>query len=225
VAGVVASALNGANWVDDGEPVELIWRNPYPPRGVITRNERLARDEVKLVAGLPVTTPARTAFDLGRHLPRNAGVARLDALANATGLKATDVDPLIERYRGVRGMKRLRTAAELMDAGAQSPKETWLRLLFVDAGLPRPTTQLVVHNGDHYPLAYLDLGWEEYRVGAEYDGDQHRTDRRQYRKDRSRRTMIDDLGWKVVYVLAGDHPQDVVDRTRRLLWSRGYRDT
>ncbi len=225
VAGQVGSALLGAKWVDVDEPVELIWRNPHPPVGIITRNARLARDEVTRVEGLPVTTPVRTAFDLGRHHPRDEAVAQLDALANATGVKATDVDVLIDRYRGARWMKRLRTALELMDAGAQSPKETWLRLLFIDAGLPRPTTQIVVHNGDHYPLAYLDMGWEAFKVGAEYDGDEHRKDRRRYVKDRSRRTMIDDLGWKVVYVVAEDHPQDVVDRTRRVLWSRGYRDT
>ncbi len=31
-----------------------------------------------------------------------------------------------------------------MDAGAQSPKETWLRLLLIDAGFPRPQTQIPV---------------------------------------------------------------------------------
>src|ERR1700756_1052161 len=40
VAGVAASSMLGAKWVGDDEPVELIWRNPHPPAGVITRNER-----------------------------------------------------------------------------------------------------------------------------------------------------------------------------------------
>ena len=32
-------------------------------------------------------------------------------------------------------------------------------------------------------LAMLDMGWQQFKVAAEYDGDQHRTDRRQYVKD------------------------------------------
>jgi hypothetical protein len=67
VAGVAASALYGARWVGDHTPVELIWNNGRPPRGLIVRNEQLGGDEVTMIDGLPVTTVARTAFDLGRH--------------------------------------------------------------------------------------------------------------------------------------------------------------
>ncbi|MBV9515308.1 MAG: hypothetical protein JO280_14905 [Mycobacteriaceae bacterium] len=225
VAGLTAAALLGAKWVHDDAAVELIWRNPRPPDGVITRNERLGVGETTVVNGLAVTTPARTAFDIGRHLPRKSAIARLDALSNATRVDAGDVAVLAERYRGARGLRRLRTAIALMDAGAQSPKETWLRLLLVDAGLPRPTTQIMVHDGDYIGLAYLDLGWEEFKVAAEYDGDQHRSDRRQYVHDISRSELLSDLGWVVVRVIAEDHPDDIVRRVRKALISRGFRDT
>lgn len=225
VAGLAASALHGSRWIGDHEPVELIWRNPHPPSGVITRNERLGDDEIVELSGLPVTTAARTAFDLGRRETLKAAVARLDALAGATGVRAADVAPLIGRYRGARGLRQLRTALQLMDAGAQSPKESWLRLILIDAGLPKPVTQLMVHNGDYYPLAYLDLGWEDPMVAVEYDGDQHRSDRRQYVKDISRRQMLENRGWIIVRVIAEDHPLDIVDRVRSALASRGLRDT
>lgn len=100
---------------------------------------------------------ARTAFDLGRHLPRRKAVARLDALASATGIIGANVLPLAERHKGARGVRRLKAALSIMDGSAQSPKETWLRLLLIDGGLPAPKTQIMVHNGDFYPLAYLDL--------------------------------------------------------------------
>lgn len=224
VSGVAASALHGAAWVSDDVPIELIWSNGHPPRGLIARNERLEDDEVTAIAGVPVTTAVRTAFDLARHLPRRKAVARLDALAAATGVTAADVLPLIDRYKGARGVRRAQVALSLMDAGAQSPKETWLRLLVIDAGLPRPATQLIVHNGDYYPLAYLDLGWEEFMVAVEYDGDQHRSDRRQYVKDIGRITMLEDLGWIVIRVIAEDHPNDIVDRVNRALRQRGFTD-
>lgn len=224
VAGVTASALHGAKWVDDGQPVELIWRNQHAPRGVITRNERLDGDEFAVVDGISVTTAARTALDLGRHLDRDAAVTRLDALAHATGISAVDVEPLLIRHRGSRGVQKAREAIALMDAGGTSPKETWLRLLIVDAGLPKPQSQLMVHNGDHYPLAYLDLGWEKFMVAVEYDGDQHRTDRQQYRKDVSRLQMLERMGWIVIRVLAGEHPMDVLQRIRHALARRGCRE-
>jgi hypothetical protein len=222
IAGVAASALHGAHWVDDSTRVELIWNNGRPPRGLVVRNEQLRADELTVFDGVPVTNAARTAFDLGRHLRRADAVVRLDALARATGITATDVLPLVERYKGARGVRRLRAALLLMDGGAQSPKETWLRLLLIDAGLPAPQTQIVVRNGDFYPLAYLDMGWEQFMVAVEYDGDQHRSDRRQYVKDISRLRMLENHGWIVVRVIAEDHPNDIMDRVYAALMGRGF---
>jgi hypothetical protein len=178
-------------------------------------------DEVTVIDGLPVTTVARTAFDLGRHQTGWRGVARLDALASVTGVTAGQVLTLAERYRGARGVRRLKVALSSMNAGAQSPKETWLRLLLIDAGLPAPQTQILVHNGDFYPLAYLDLGWEDFLVAVEYDGDHHRSQRRQYVKDISRLAMLERRGWIVVRVIAEDHPNDIVDRVVAALSRRG----
>ena len=222
VAGVAASALHGARWVADDVRVELIWNNGRPPPQIIARNEQLGDGELTTIEGLPVTTVVRTAFDLGRHLPRGKAVARLDALAHATGVTSADVLSLARRHKGARGVRRLTAALSLMDQGAQSPKETWLRLLLIDAGFPPPTTQIPVHNGDCYPLAYLDMGWEAVKVAVEYDGDGHRTDRRQYVKDMSRLQMVQDCGWIVIRVIAEDHPNDVIDRVYRALTQRGF---
>ncbi|MGH3597106.1 MAG: hypothetical protein ACRDUT_14250 [Mycobacterium sp.] len=221
IAGVAASALHGALWVDDSMRVELIWNNGRPPHALVVRNEQLRADEFTVIDGIPVTNAARTAFDLGRHLRRGTAVARLDALARATGVTAANVRPLAERYKGARGVRRLKATLLLMDGGAQSPKETWLRLLLVDAGLPIPQTQIMVHNGDFYPLAYLDMGWEQFMVAVEYDGDHHQSDRRQYVKDISRLKMLENRGWIVVRVIAEDHPNNIVDRVYRALTDRG----
>jgi hypothetical protein len=80
-------------------------------------------------------------------------------------------------------VRRLKTAIDLMDSGAQSPKETWLRLLLIDAGYPRPQTQIPVFDADGFAFAYLDMGWKFMMVAAEYDGEHHRTDPVQFRKD------------------------------------------
>lgn len=131
VAGLAAAAIHGAKWVDDDTPVELIWRNGRSPTGVVTRDDLLLPDEYRRYDGLPVTTPERTAFDLGRRAKIGTAVARLDALAAATGFKVNDVEPIAAVHRHTRGLRQLERALDLMDPGAQSPKETWLRLLAI----------------------------------------------------------------------------------------------
>jgi hypothetical protein len=222
VAGIAASALHGAQWVDADVPIELMAPNARPQPGLVVRNETLADDEISHVARLPVTTPARTAYDLGRYLPREQSIARIDALMHATRFSVEDVLLLAKRHPGARGLRRLRVALPYVDGGAASPKETWLRLLLIDAGLPVPTTQIPVIDG-YRPVAFLDMGWEEFKVAAEYDGDQHRSDRRQYVRDIRRHEAIDDLGWHVVRVVSEDRPRDVIDRIYAALWRRGYR--
>ena len=224
LAGLAAAALHGAAWIDDDEPVELIWPNTRPPAGVLTRSQRVDGDEITRVAGLPVTTPARTAFDLARDLPAAEAVARLDALKRASPFSAEDVLLLAKRYPGARGLRRLRSTLPLVDPGAASPKETWLRLLLIDAGLPRPTTQIPVQENWRL-VGVLDMGWERYQVAAEYDGDHHRANRRQYAHDQRRLRKIEELGWIVVRVIAEDKPEEVVRRVRDALHRRGYRDT
>jgi hypothetical protein len=224
VAGLAGAALHGSKWVDDDEPVELIWRNPHPPAGVVTRNHRLDNDEITYAARLPVTTPARTAYDLGRLLPRGKAVERLDALMQATTFSYEDVLLLAKRYPGARGLPQLRTVLPLVDGGSASPKESWLRLLLLDAGLPRPTTQIPVHESRRL-IGILDMGWIKYQVAVEYDGDQHRTNRRQYVRDQKRLRAFEALGWIVIRVIAEDKPADVILRVRQALATRGCRDT
>lgn len=223
IAGIAGSSLHGAQWVDHDIPIELIWSNTRPPKGLVARDETLADDEITRAACLPVTTPARTAYDLGRHLPRDQAVARMDALARAHQFSAEDVLLLAKRHRGARGLRRLRVVLPLVDGGAASPKETWLRLLLIDTGLPVPATQIPVCDGGYRPFAFLDMGWEQFKVAAEYDGDQHRSDRRQYVKDQRRLRRLERLGWIVIRVIAEDRPDDVIQRVWNAMCSRGWR--
>jgi len=224
LAGLAAAALHGSDWIGDDEAVELIWRNPHPPDGILTRNQRVESDEVTRVAGLPVTSSARTAFDLARQLPTDDAVARLDALTRATPFSVEDVLLLAKRYPGARGLRRLRSTLPLVDSGAASPKETWLRLLLINAGLPTPETQIPVL-AQFRTVAVLDMGWERFKVAVEYDGDQHRSNRRQYVRDMRRLRALEVCGWIVVRVVVEDRPDDVVRWVREALCRRGYRDT
>ena len=221
IAGVAASALHGAEWVDADIPVELLSRKDPSPRGIIVRNERLGDDEATIINGLTVTTPARTAFDLARHLPRGQALARLDALARATPFCVNDVLGLAQRYPGARGLKQLRKLMPLVDGGADSPKESWLRLLLIDAGFPVPKTQIPVYINRRL-FAVLDMGWEEFKVSAEYDGEVHRIVRSSYVKDHYRERTLPKLGWLNNRVIKEDNVIGIIDRVAGALWSRGW---
>jgi very-short-patch-repair endonuclease len=220
LAGVTAAAWHGSKWVDDELPVELVWSNARPPRGLRTYDFKLLRDEIRVVAGVPVTTSERTAFDIGRRKATGMAIAYLDALMRATGTKVDEVRQIADQHRGARGLRQLQTALELVDPGSQSPKETWLRLLLIRAGFPRPTTQIPILAAGGAQVYYLDMGWEDLMVAVEYDGEQHRLDRWQYTKDIRRSEALERLGWIVIRVTASDRPADIIARVRDALTFR-----
>ncbi|TGB37610.1 hypothetical protein EJD98_26250 [Mycolicibacterium peregrinum] len=219
LGGITAAALHGAEWVDEGAPIELIWVNARSPRGVRTSAMSLQPNEIGQVHELPVTTPERTAFDIGRTPGIGRAVARLDALSRATGLKVRDIEEVAARHRGARGLRQLERVLPMVDAGSQSPKETWLRLLLINDGLPRPQTQIPVVGANGYPFAYLDMGWAEWMIAVEYDGDQHRSDRTQYVKDIRRIAELERLGWIIIRVVAEDRPAEILRRVRAAIAS------
>jgi hypothetical protein len=222
IAGVVASALHHTPWVDLGAPVELMGVKCRPQPGLIPRLDRIADDEITRAAGLPVTTRVRTAFDLGRRSTRHEALARLDAMMWTQRFSIDAVGELADRYPRVRGIRQLRELLPLVDGGAESPRESRVRLWLIDAGIPKPQTQISVVDGT-WPVAFLDMGWEEFRVAVEYDGDHHRKDRRQYVKDIERIRMLEALGWIIIRVIAEDRPSEVLARVEAALISRGCR--
>ena len=214
IAGEAAAVMHGAKWIADDIPIELIWSNARPPDGIVTRRDRLGQGESQLIAGLAVTTPERTAFDIGRLIDGDAGIARLDALGNAARFDRYAAEALARRHRGSPGIPRLLSALDSYDPGAESPRETWLRLVLVRDGLPRPRTQIPVPKPGGRGYYYLDMGWEEVMIAIEYDGDHHR-ERRVFAKDIVRSEYIAYGGWTHIRIVAGAHPADIVNRVRR----------
>jgi len=220
ITGRAAAAMHGALWVNASTPIEMIWRRGRPPSGIVVRNERIDADEIMQTDGLLVTTPARTAFDLARHLPRDLAVQHLDALARATGVTTADALSLAEKYPRARGLPRARLALALMDAGAQSPKETWLRLVLIDGGLPAPRTQILVTDG--VSEAFIDMGYDEPMVGLDYEGSHHSENRGQYVYDIGRAELIDRRGWIDIRVVAEHSRRFILHRVDEAFTRRSY---
>ncbi|MBF6330490.1 hypothetical protein IU452_18490 [Nocardia transvalensis] len=225
LVGYSAAALLGAKWIDPELPAEIALPTcRHAPPGIRAVQSRIADDECCDRDGFTVSTPVRTAFDLGRCLPRDKAVPVLDSLCRATGLYPNDVLTFAERYPGVRGVRRLRTLIPLVDAGAESPQESLTRLLIIDDGLPPPTTQIVIRDSYGTLIARVDMGWEEWRIAVEYDGIQHWSDSRQRTKDIDRYAVLQELGWLPIRANANllhHRPHILLDRIRSALFSRG----
>lgn len=203
VAGNSAAALLGAKWVSPELDAELVHDNRKPPPKLVVHSDTLLPTEVVVADGIPVTHPARTAFDIGRRTPvRLAALQQLDALVNATGVGADEVAAIMAAHPGVRGLNRLRRILLLVDGGAESPQESRTRLVLIDAGLPKPETQIVVRDGYGQFVARVDMGYRQLRVGIEYDGPQHWTDPKQRQRDIDRHCALVALGWVIIRVTA-----------------------
>ena len=180
---------------EDLEPPPLsFFRPPTSTRmrnGLVASGQRtlLARDLME-VHGIPVTTPLRTALDLGRRQPtRDLKMAGMDAMLATGSFELDDLLGEVERFKGERGVIGLRLLAPRADGGAQSFGESALRNRWYDGGLPRPQTQVVVMrpDGDYY---LVDLGLEEERFGAEYDGEAFHTEEPDVEHDSERREWL-----------------------------------
>ena len=201
VAGNSAAALLGAKWVSGALDAELVYGSRKPPPKLIVHRDILKPGEMTTIDGIAVTVPARTAFDIGRRTrSRLVGLQRLDALANGTGVRISDVEAVIAAHPGARHLTRLRGVLPLVDGGAESPQESRTRLELIDAGLPWPETQIVVCDRYGEFVARLDMGYPQFKVGIEYDGRQHWTDPKQRQRDIDRQVALAELGWVIIRV-------------------------
>jgi hypothetical protein len=165
-----------------------------------------------------VTTPLRTALDLGRLLRRDHAIAALDALERTRRFSHDELLDGVQRFRGMRGVVQLRSLAPLADARAESPGESVLRLRWLDAGLPACRPQVEVRDDYGFVRAYVDLGAEHLRLGAEYDGRDFHTSDADRARDRARRRWLAGRGWTIRVFTKEDvfglHPN-----VARVMWS------
>jgi hypothetical protein len=216
-----AAIIHGVNLLGYAERPAMEVTVPPPDRlrpddGLTVYRARLPTADVVRRGGLPVTAPARTAFDLGRDPDQVAAVIALDALLHHRVIRPGALRTIADERLGWPGVVAFRAAAALARPGAESPMETRLRLLLTAGGLPEPVLQHEVYGGDGWLIARLDLAYRELRLGLEYDGDHHR-EREVFRRDAVRLNRLRLDGWTVLRFTADDvlrHPDRVVEQVR-----------
>ncbi|BAL85942.1 hypothetical protein AMIS_7220 [Actinoplanes missouriensis 431] len=206
IGGPSAASLWGAVTPAHTTPVHVA-----APRAIrLRRDPRIAvhytslrPGDVTTHHGLALTTVERTAFDVGRRAGRADALVVLDALLHRHLLDPDALRRMISRRVNWPGTSRLGALLALADARSESPMETCLRLLLVDAGVPPGAVQFEVRQASGWLVGRVDLAWPEVRLAVEYDGDQHRS-AEQFRRDVERLNALRMAGWTVLRFTAED---------------------
>jgi hypothetical protein len=196
-------------------------------RDIVGHSLRIGPDDLVDRGALRLTGPARTWLDLAAQLTLAELVAVGDYLLywESPIVTAGELAAALERYPSRSGLRTARAALPLLRTRSESPRESVLRVIIVLAGLPEPECNYTVFDEQGRFLARGDLVYPEYKLFLEYQGDQHRTDRAQWRSDIRRLGRLEDHGWQVLQFTDDDlrDPAALVARIALRLRARGAR--
>jgi very-short-patch-repair endonuclease len=216
ISGASALGVHGVELRRAADPVHVVvppHTGPVHARGLEVHRRIVGPAEVVPWSGVQLATPLRATVDLLLGREAELAVADLDRV-----LRAGLVDPrglavdLARRHD--RGVVLARESAWLGDSRAESPPESWLRVVLVRAGL-EPEPQVRVFDARGRFVARVDLGYRRERVAVEYDGAWH-GEPSQLQRDRDRLNRLAAAGWRVVFVTAADRRRPVREITERV---------
>lgn len=200
--GASAAWLLGLD-LDPTNPVEIAVPPSFGHRsraGLAVRHLDVPRAEVATIRGLRAST---LLFTLAGLCLKRPAIEALAAIDMAVRLGLTDCAALT-RYadaaRGRPGIARLRALAPLA-AAAESPMETRLRWLLIQAGLPRPEVQTDLLDGSARFVGRADLYYPSARLALEYDGGNHRD---RLVDDDLRQNLLVGAGYQVLRFTSAD---------------------
>ena len=217
-AGATAAWMVGLDLAPT-EPVEIIVSLGSTVRsraGVNVRRCDLSVRDVASIRGIRATAVNRTLRDLSLRLPSVDALIAIDA---AVHLGLTDADELrrhADAADGGAGAHRLRSLVAHA-APAESPMETRLRWLLIQAGLPCPQVQINLRDREQRFVGRADLYYEEARLILEYDGANHRD---RLVEDNRRQNLLLNAGFRLLRFTATDihqRPEVVVAQVRSAL--------
>jgi Protein of unknown function (DUF559) len=180
----------------------------------------LTNEDVTIIRGIPVTSPARTLVDIAGMLTAAQLQSTLGE-ADRKGLLDVDaVERALNRTKGRHGHGHARLRAALdahLQAGAtltRSELEERFLDLVIHFGLPRPLLNAPA-------LGYeVDALWQRERVVVELDGWANHKERQAAAKDREKTNRLQAAGYVVLRFMHADlirRPGDVAAIVRRML--------
>jgi len=210
-----AAELYGFGVCDSG-PVHVL--DPgfrlRPTTGLMVHQRKGA--PLQFVSSRRATSPAWTAVEVVRQLPRPRALAVLDAALRSMWCGPVDLAAAAERQRGRRGIVAVRNLLPLADGRAESAMESEARLAMLDHGLPCPDLQHLIRGRDGETWR-VDFAWPEAKVAAEYESVEWHAGRAEMFRDKQRFAGIQEMGWILVPMVVADvrrTPGRLCDRIR-----------
>lgn len=194
------------------ERLHVSTRGREPNRAGVVGHRISAKRRLKFHLGFLISSPADAWCELSAARAPDGTRLTVDELIAAGDRLLGWPDPLVtveeleravSRYSKSRGIRSILEARPHLESGSASPRETKLRVAVRAApiGFPEPEPNGEIELGPDRST-HGDLVFREYRVLLEYDGDQHRTDTRQWRRDLDRLNELALAGWHVIRVHA-----------------------
>lgn len=224
IAGPSAAWVHGCTLASPEEPIHvLVPRSqlfgPIQSVRVHTSCHAILSGDVRPTQGRFVTSPLRTAWDLGCWMPLKHSVPYLDVMLRNGIISRESLVRSVQDRPSIRGSAAAFTAVRLADGRAESFAESSLRAQLHEAKLPEPEIQYVLRV-DGVFVARLDFAWPTKRVALEYEGSYHAT-ASQMPADRERLSRIAAAGWRVVFATGkhvyGSAMPELVETLRSIL--------
>jgi hypothetical protein len=202
---------------------------------VVVHRMKLYDDEITTLNGIRLTTPERTWLDLAETLTVDELVVAGDSCVRIPRLEfegrdeplctLADLQRMIDRHKGKRGLRKAKEAIRLIRIGSDSPQESLLRLAIMRAGLPEPDVNVPIACNDGGRRIQPDLSYRKHRIGIEYEGEGH-GDEAQIVRDIARSERYEELGWTEIRISKRHMVNDAksaVAQVRTALIQAGWR--
>jgi hypothetical protein len=201
-AGASAAWLHGLD-IEPADPVEVV----VPPScavrtrvGLIVRHARIPTAEVVSIRGFRATALPLALARLCFQRPTVEALVAIDMAMYRGLIDQTVLAQYAEEAKLRAGLLRMKSLA-MLAAPAESPMETRLRWLLIQAGLPGPQVQAELSDASARLLGRVDLYYPEARLAVEYDGGHHRE---RMVEDNRRQNLLISSGYRVLRFTAAD---------------------
>lgn len=175
VSHVSAAVLHGLDvWNADLTRVHLTKNRRSGGRRTSTLHVHVApiapADDVVVIDGIAVTSPARTVADLARTMPYEQAVVLGDSALRTCRVVPAQIETVLARTGGRTGAAAARRAVWFLDGRSESPGESLSRIRMREVGMSTPELQYDVRHESGVFVARVDFYWEELGVVGEFDG-------------------------------------------------------
>jgi Transcriptional regulator, AbiEi antitoxin len=161
----------------------------------------LTAADVTVINNIPVTTVARTLFDIAECVTARQLERAFDQADIMNALYIPAINDQLARNptrRGAAAVHHLLHTHYIGSTPTENDFEEAFLALTRSIGLPDPTPQFYVDPGDGEPPIRLDFAWPDRRIAVETDGNRTHGTRWAFEADRRRDQRLIAAGWTVI---------------------------